>query len=436
MRPHTRINSRERYKPVRLGATILTYLLVTAIVLLPIRFHFFQVFVPLLLAVIGCSVLGDLIIRGARLPYSPVYVSLGIFTAIYALWSLLALYYGNHLNYLFEDSAGFLVYLIFPLFYTYLFRRQMANELTDAIIFAAMVVAIIHIAVFAAYHLVFGGVSFVSLAAVNSLLDSLGFTWELGASGGVLRANTKCGHFLLLGIGLLYFRFLHTKQPVCLMLIGVLLVGAMLDGHKALIVAIAIFILFVLPLVFRTFELYPLKWLGPACIIAGVVLLAFALFIDAESWMERFTALESDSVTVRIAQIGALLDEIAEKPFLGHGFGAQAAIIRNEGRPFMYEVDFLAVTMKLGLLGALAYFSTYVATVALVIFRRRNAYGYVILAIGLAYLFYMGANGGFAMSPISSFFHILLFSLVSFGLQSAPVVGRMASSARCDAGRM
>lgn len=57
------------------------------------------------------------------------------------------------------------------------------------------------------------------------------------------------------------------------------------------------------------------------------------------------------SANERFEQVGPLLDAWRDAPLLGHGFGAQASLIRSDEAPFSYELTVLALLMKLGAVG-------------------------------------------------------------------------------------
>lgn len=387
--------------------------LVLSIVLLPISFDFFKYVIAGLFLLISISVVVTYTHK-ASIPYSPAYLSIGVFTLIYFVWALIAVHNNNRLEYIFKDSAGFLVYWVYPILFVYVAKNNLFRQFVRALVLCAIIVALINLAAFVAFYSQFETLTFENLTATNAFLRSLGLNWELGASSGVLRGNTKAGHYMLLGMALLFFMFMRTPRMIFAILIGFLFVGTLLDGHRALVLSAVIFFIMVSPLTFRIFNLYPNKSLIGAFLIGSLLVAPFLLYIELERWFGRFEMLQS--IQLRGHQVPALMDEIGEHPFLGNGFGSSAAVIRNEGRPFMYEVDFLAVAMKLGVIGGLVYFATYIATIGMAFAKRRTIYGYVMLSLGIAYFFYMGTNGGFAMSPISSFFHVLLFLCVSFGV--------------------
>lgn len=61
------------------------------------------------------------------------------------------------------------------------------------------------------------------------------------------------------------------------------------------------------------------------------------------------------SASLRYQQALALWHGWQARPWLGHGHGAVAAVIRNEERPWQYELSYLALLFHTGILGILLY---------------------------------------------------------------------------------
>jgi len=158
---------------------------------------------------------------------------------------------------------------------------------------------------------------------------------------------------------------------------------------------------------------------------AGLLILVIIAGDTIVMVMERFTDIFGDNSSVallddaRAEQIMPLFDKIEEAPILGNGFGSSASLIRNSERPFMYELDYLAVFMKLGLIGGFFYFSAYIYLMYLGVKKARVSNSRIIYFFaGLAYFFYAGTNGGFAMSVLSTMFHLYLMIGLSVEYQS------------------
>jgi hypothetical protein len=236
--------------------------------------------------------------------------------------------------------------------------------------------------------------------------------WVIDNNAGFLGLYTFTAHFLLLGIGLSFYYYYISKQSSYIYLILLFIFGLFADGHRALVVSLFLLILLLFPLIRKSF---PIKRLFVYSIIVVITLIS-VLIINFDWFHERYSFTGTDPSTFeRIAQIPALFDKIIERPILGSGFGSFASVIRNEERPFYYEVDYLATIMKLGLLGSILYFGVYLYMLN-VARRFGGVFGYMLFCVGLSYLFYMGTNGGTAMSPDSAIFHMFLFTLISLSI--------------------
>lgn len=101
-------------------------------------------------------------------------------------------------------------------------------------------------------------------------------------------------------------------------------------------------------------------------IITIVLLLFFMLLViykknaDILSYIIRsFNYAKSNhnygGVQERVLQAVSLLKEFYEKPFLGHGIGANAAVVRSFTVPGAYELTYLAMLFQRGIIGVLIY---------------------------------------------------------------------------------
>jgi O-antigen ligase len=148
-------------------------------------------------------------------------------------------------------------------------------------------------------------------------------------------------------------------------------------------------------------------------ITALLLVLSFAGIFDVTMFMERIVALfdqDASGNEARLSQIPALVKKIVERPLIGSGFGSYAEVLRNNERPFMYEVDYLAVVMKLGIVGTILYLGAYCSVLirGYILLRRHFYRAVPYVSAGVAYLFYMGTNGSFAMSLFSTLFHVMV----------------------------
>jgi len=88
------------------------------------------------------------------------------------------------------------------------------------------------------------------------------------------------------------------------------------------------------------------------------------------------------SALLRNQQAVALWQGWLEEPWLGHGHGAVAAVIRNEQRPWQYELSYLALLFHTGIVGTLIFAASigWVYWQGLRIIRQSSLYGPYMMA--------------------------------------------------------
>lgn len=411
------IRSRE---PNTIAALIL-YLFCTSLTLYPLLAQFAGPFIVLGFAGILCNLVYKMLFHKLHIEESPMYKIIGAMLVVYATWVFVALLLGNDNGYIFLDSQGFLIYLVTPFLFVYIVANGLEARFAAYLFNVCLFIAGLSAAIIVGYFLLVGTPDSESLFVMNAFLDGYGLNWRIDNNSGFLGLYTYTGHILLIGTGLSFYRYTQTGRVREIWFIALFAFGMFADGHRALMVALALLIALMLPLIARMIGLQKML------LILGIVLLICMVgaFIGGDWFSERFNFSSDDASTLeRFLQIPALLDKIGERPFFGSGFGAFAKVIRSTERPFSYEVDFLATWMKLGLVGALLYFGTYLAALN----RARMSggpLGYVLFSVGLAFFLYMGTNGNSAMSTDSAVFHMLLFVLIALTIRSA----RQASAA-------
>ncbi|MDY0744271.1 hypothetical protein SNE35_07125 [Paucibacter sp. R3-3] len=355
-----------------------------------------------------------LVRRRLRVPSSFVWGIWAAMLVVHVGWSGVALVHGNLSRYIVTDSAGFLLYVfVLPVLYLLVTQNGLQRSFFRLIDQLSIAIAVISVALAVGFFVLFGSIESEPLLLVNAFLAGLGLSWKIDNNSGMLGLYTNIAHLMMLGLALSLYRFSQTQRRRELLLSLLYMVALVLDGRRALVIATALQLLIVAPRLLMT-----LPSRARLRLILGS-LLALTLTIGANlDWIQqRFEFSDNDiSSAERYAQIPALLDKIVENPVLGGGFGTVAAYTRSEERPFSYEVDFLATLMKLGLVGSLLYFGSYVYGV-LQARRIRDPLGLFLMSAGFSFLFYMGTNGNQAMSTDSAVFHIYLFLLIAFAIE-------------------
>lgn len=338
----------------------------------------------------------------------------GVLFFVHVAWLFVAVLYGNDLVYMAQDSMGFVIYLLIPVIYVFLDANGLQERFFGFVLNLCTFLAGVSTAILVWYYLTYGAVEAESLLLMNAFLQSQNLNLQVDNNAGLLGLYTYTAQLLLLGIGLAYYRYHVTRQSKFIYLLLLYCVGIVADGHRALVVAMLLLILLLLPLLRKSLQLRTIL-IGALLVLVPLLLL---LALDSQWLLTRFNFTADDpSTRERFLQVPALLERIAARPVFGNGFGAFARVIRSHERPFSYEVDFLATLMKLGIVGGVAYFGTYLFMLDK---GRRSGgmLGYILFSVGLSFLFYMGTNGNSAMSTDASVFHMFIFLLIGLLIQA------------------
>jgi hypothetical protein len=405
--------------------------------LLPLSFQILKYPVVSLLLV-GLVLFGRellLFIRQSRLGWV-----VPLLLLVYAYGLFVAAVKSNPMDLAFQDAAGFPLYLMFPVAGMYL-RHWPLVWIRRLVLLIAQVIAVIHLLAYVVFHLIAGELNFTTMIAANLWMKSVGFTAEFAASNGLLRINFGIGPLLVYGLLVCVHDVLFMSSRSepgdyrrLIMAAWGLAFGLAIfvEGHRSLIVT-AILGLIMMATVARWRFVLDLRSMALALLVsivgvAGLTAMAQSSgALDLAAAAERLVSLV-DFGSGKLAgddereeQFSALLDKIDDAPFLGHGFGSSARVIRSDTRPFMYELDLLAVWMKLGAVCAIGYLALTVIPAirtSVSIFRgQADPVLAPVCGFSMALLFHMSSNGGYAMSPFSTLSHIIVFLLLERGLE-------------------
>ena len=92
-------------------------------------------------------------------------------------------------------------------------------------------------------------------------------------------------------------------------------------------------------------------------ILAACAFVGFDLMGDSESsalqavWNRLATIFSDESAEDRVGQVLPLIDAWQSTPLFGSGMGSAAAASRSDVAPYLYELTYLALLMKLGVVG-------------------------------------------------------------------------------------
>ena len=392
----------------------LLFLAVFSIILFPIAVNYIKYTLLISFMGIFLFVLTDLFkTKKIKIPFL---WNIMIFLLIFLLSFVYSILLENNIDYIVQDSFGFILYLMFPILYLYIFKNNLFSFLKTSILFLGFFLAVLHILVFVLFNTLIGDLTFDSLIFTNNFLKSYDLSWQLGASDGSLRVNTKSGHYFLLVFTILCVDYLESKKKLIIFGIGLIFLAMILDGHRALVISSMAIMLSFIFVLFLNIQKHSSTLLIFVTAFFMAIILIFSFFIDKDKIMQKLE-FKGESTELRIEQFNSLVNEIGSNPILGNGFGSYATVIRNDERPFMYELDFLAVFMKLGIPLSILYFLSYLHIVISPFYRHRTSSLLLVSSCGISYFLYMMANGGFAMSPITAFFHITFFLIVIYYTQ-------------------
>jgi hypothetical protein len=410
----------------------LLYVMGGSLALYPLLEQFVAPVIGVAYALAVLSVVFQLMRNGFSAPRTYLGWVWAIYALVYVAWYGNALLHGNDPTYIRQDSLGFLLYFgAMPILFLFIRFGGLEATFVRFIVHCSIFIAVISVVVVVGYYITFGPIDGDSLIVLNAFIHGLGLTWQIDSNAGVLGVYTYTGHLLLLGIAIVLHRYSLAPNRWDIALVMLFLVGIVLDGHRALVVSSLMQLLIVAPRLFARVSLSKKLVLASVLVIGPAV--AVVLGMDWISARFDFSA-NDPSTAERWAQIPALVDKISREPLFGSGFGSVASYIRSIERPFSYEVDFLATAMKLGLVGCVAYFGTYLGALAYAHFTRGQA-GLFLLSAGLPFFFYMGTNGGQAMSTDSAVFHIFIFLLIDFAARPIPRASRHGEAGALSAAR-
>ncbi|MEZ9590421.1 O-antigen ligase family protein [Vibrio breoganii] len=314
----------------------------------------------------------------------------------------------NVLSYIIYDSAGFPIY--FVLMPTLLFVLNSSKRMgifLDYYVKFSFIFSLVSLLIFIVFFLVFKELNLDTITHANNTLKQY-INLKLGATAGILRVNTNAIQMVLPAIFLVLIK--NSKCWKDYVVIATMVIAIFADGHRAVIISLAIIIL-----------AYLLLYKRHAVMFSLLLILLTVVAVKYDSIVSRFN-FDTESSSLRLDQIPPLISEIDNSPLLGSGFGSSASLIRNELRPFMYEVDVLAIAMKLGVPLALFFGLSWFLLLPKGIHSNLASHNLMIVTM-LACAFYMTTNGGYFMSPITSVLQMMLYLVFASFLNSTKIYG-------------
>ncbi len=274
----------------------LLFLAIFSIILFPMAVNYIKYTLLISFMGIFLFVLTDLFkTKKIKIPFL---WNIMIFLLIFLLSFVYSILLENNIDYIVQDSFGFILYLIFPILYLYIFKNNLFYFLKTSILFLGFLLAIIHILVFILFNTLIGDLTYDSLIFTNNFLESYNLSWQLGASDGSLRVNTKSGHYFLLVLAILCIDYLESNKKLIIFGMGLILLAMILDGHRALVVSSMAIILSFIFVLFINIQKHSSTLLIFVTAFFMAIILTFSFFIDKNASKES-----NSSVTVVSSQI-------------------------------------------------------------------------------------------------------------------------------------
>ena len=288
-------------------------------------------------------------------------LGIGLFLLI---WSVqIPLFYEVPLAFSLDDSQLFLGLLFAPALAQAVVRSGCWPQALRLIDYSVLMLALLHIGLFAAEKILPGGSADLVLA-MRTVLEPSRSEQETNFLVGPLAEGFRVFWgstiFLLLGLYLAVRNF--NRRPFWLSLTILLGIGLaiQLTLTRAMLLSIPLF------LFLACFFNLMLGWLRLSTVLyllIGSALLALTLptVLLADPTLLAAVGLGREvSDDIRYEQVMALSDGIMATPWFGSGMGAHVDLVRSEASPWMYELSMLALYMKIGLIGVVWLLVTFV----------------------------------------------------------------------------
>lgn len=179
----------------------------------------------------------------------------------------------------------------------------------------------------------------------------------------------------------------------------------------------------------RRSVLWPMIGLGLAATAAFLAINYLFFEVDLSVVLgEFFDELLSGGGSVRTDQAAALWDGFLDSRGIGIGHGVGVAFIRNTDFPWRYEVIPLATLVRVGVVGTLAYMSTFLLYGAAFLrqFRRRDLTPQDVYMVGG---FFAVSLAAFTNPYIESFIFQWMYFLPALSIAVQPLGARPAATA-------
>jgi hypothetical protein len=160
-----------------------------------------------------------------------------------------------------------------------------------------------------------------------------------------------------------------------------------------------------------------------------ILFILLSLTVWISSYIDNFRlfqlAEDFSEASPRLKQFYSLIDLFYQHPFWGAGFGANADVIRSYLAPFSYELTYVALLAKIGIIGAIFLLIAFLALIIKIILLHKN-YRLNIILIVASFIFITASNP-YLINLVGMFILSLIIAVslisTSGALQVEPRIG-------------
>ncbi len=246
---------------------------------------------------------------------------------------------------------------------------------------------------------------------------------------GSVRATGPAEHPIALGAALVMLVplgvYLVKKEgPIWFLALGALLLGVLSTASRTGVVGLFVMVIVYLCLRPReTLRLWPLAL--PLIVATQIMMpgtlgsLAQAFFPQGGVVAEQKGMAGSCSSSGRVADLGPTLQEVGVKPFLGYGYGTRITETGPDNNACILDNQWLGTLLDVGIIGALAWLSLFVAVVRRLGRRAKHDHsptGWLIVGATASVTTY---SVGMLTYDALTFVQVTLFLFIIMGLGAA-----------------
>jgi hypothetical protein len=359
---------------------------------------------------------------GEKMPPNNFFGNIAAFIAFSIFFIILGLLKGNDPSYVLKDSLGLLFYITAFMIMPYYSSAGSVEKLLRVFLFS---VFIVNIALIALELAILSGIIPAGVVGAVLLTNNLGFHAEGSGLGVIIRLRS--GILCQIAFSILFAMIILGKdkrKPISIWIYFIAsLIGLMIMSSRGFWIGSAISAIAIYLWGVKGPNIKAMLFLSAAFMMIMLVFAGTANMNTHNNILNRavssFNFVEDESNVIRGEQAYMLKEKISTNPLLGGGFGSTIdGYARSIDQPYYFELDYLAMMMKFGILGFICLGSMFLLVLRKEYsFARRMADGKMkVYAIGLFAaqlgLFVTAATNPFLNGILGNF--IVLFSLIFF----------------------